>query len=217
MEQMISVGYLIIFLSKQTLFLAFHRAQQIAASPTIWKCFPPPRYKFTQIQNWLKELGRQGAPITIATMLHTYLASEQSKKRWSIVSFSWQNLHLTSPCQFLLVRMAFWFISHIKILIFSGIFAFQILLLGQVVLSLHIWEYMDLTEKVPDFSQSHLGLSFAALKGKAAKMSLSLLRRAWSFSSSHLLKDRLHPFAAMSLTLTFCSEHISNRLGKKGR
>jgi hypothetical protein len=33
-EQMISVGDLIIFLSKQILFLVFHKAQQIAARPT---------------------------------------------------------------------------------------------------------------------------------------------------------------------------------------
>ena len=39
-EQMISVGDLIIFLSKQILFLVFHKAPQIAARPTNKWNFP---------------------------------------------------------------------------------------------------------------------------------------------------------------------------------
>jgi len=72
----------------------------------------------------------------MATRLHTNLAMEHSKDIWEMVSSSGQKQHFVSPCHFLfrrlsLVSMAFYEISHIKVLIFKGILALQSFLLGR--------------------------------------------------------------------------------------
>ena len=118
------------------LLRARQMAQQIAASPTMWNFDPVGMYFCTHSQNWSKEQGLQLEPTTMATRLHTNLAMEHSKDIWEMVSSSGQKQHFVSLCHFLfrrlsLVSMAFYEISHIKVLIFKGILALQSFLLGR--------------------------------------------------------------------------------------
>ena len=120
--------------------------------------------------------------------------------------------HLLS-CQFLLmtlslVRIALLSISHIQILIFRGILAFQIFLL---------WGFRKIpTQIIIDefyrilffFSHFQMGLSLTGLMGTVLIISLSCLKSFCWFSHNHLLKDRAQSHYTLFATEQDCSLHM---------
>jgi hypothetical protein len=98
-----------------------------------------------------------------------------------------------------------------KILIFSGIWAFHKFLLGFSVSAKQRCAYNYLTENLLFASQIQMGLSFCWPKAQVVSTSLSCLSWFWALSSNHLLKVNLHLLPAISATLPVCSLHISNR------
>jgi hypothetical protein len=73
-KHMIEVGFLINFPSKQALFLVFQIAQHIAATPTVWNCFPNGNHLSHHSQHWLMDLGTLSAPKHFATIAQTAFA-----------------------------------------------------------------------------------------------------------------------------------------------
>jgi hypothetical protein len=89
-------------------------------------------------------------PKDIWIILQTILASRQSNNKCWIVSSLSQKQHVLLPYHFLLIRLSFVRITlrcknHMKILIFSGTFSFQIYLRRYVVCPFNMSRYMDLT------------------------------------------------------------------------
>jgi hypothetical protein len=76
-----SKGELIIFCSKQALFLVFQMAQHIAAKPAIWVLRLTGANLGNHQKNWEKLPGRVGELTVVATAVQTNLAAEQPKKR----------------------------------------------------------------------------------------------------------------------------------------
>ena len=151
-------------------------------------------------------------------MLQIYFAKGHSKKMWGIVSVSLQKAQLRSPNQFLLsklsfVRIALWFISQIHILIFKDILAFQISLKYKRTSLEQRWEYMDFTEKDPDFSHFQIGKSSSSLSAQENRISLSDLHCYCSLVSNQRLKVNLQLRWAIFAIVMFCSLQISKRVG----
>jgi hypothetical protein len=129
-------------------------AQHTAANPTVCSLGAWGRALWTQIQYWFQLLGLQSTPSEYAIKRQTYLAVGHSKNRWWLLSFSLQKAQEVEPfhlrlTKLSLVRITFWETSHIKIFIFRGILAFQIILKLGPNSWLHRCLYMDFTVKVP--------------------------------------------------------------------
>jgi hypothetical protein len=96
---------------------------------------------------------------------HIDLAKRQWKNRCLIVSSWWQKIHLVLPCQFRFTRLSLVRITprrryHAKILVFSGIFIFQIfLLLSTGISDWIIALYKEATEKMPLACRFHRNTS----------------------------------------------------------
>ena len=150
-------------MSKQALFLHFQMAQQTAAQPLVYTWPPPGSHFLIQVLYYCMFLGISLAPMHILITLHVVLATGHWKNKWSMDSCVVKNWHMGSPTQCLLirlslVRMALCLMSHMNVLIFNGIFAFQNFLFGESVSSPNMWEYKDLIEKLPFLFYSHFGL-----------------------------------------------------------
>jgi hypothetical protein len=96
---------------------------------------------------------------------HIDLAKRQWKNRCLIVSSWWQKTHLVLPCLFRFTRLSLVWITprqryHAKILVFSGIFIFQIfLLLSTGISDWIIALYKESTEKMPLACRFHQNTS----------------------------------------------------------
>ena len=71
-KQMISVGDLVLFPSKQMAFLVFQMAQQIAAKPTSYTCLPFGKLHLILSQYWVKEDGLTDTPKVKANAPHIF-------------------------------------------------------------------------------------------------------------------------------------------------
>ena len=145
-----------IFLSLNILsFLHSHSDQIMATAPTL------------RIIMYLWSTPCSQFPKILATLLDGYKFEatwmtdhiERAKLHWKnkylIVSFWWQKTHFVLPCQFHLTRLSLvritpWWRYQANILIFRGIFIFQILLLWSTGMT--GWTsalYIEPTENLP--------------------------------------------------------------------
>jgi hypothetical protein len=105
-RQIISMGDLIYFPSKQTLFLVFQTDQQTTANPTKNTYFPSGKNRLIHTQYYVNEFGLTVAPKLNAMILQTYLTIGHSNIKCLTDSASWQNTHAGLPFHFLLSKLS---------------------------------------------------------------------------------------------------------------
>ena len=139
-------------------------AHKMAHAPTKAWCLRNFLNPFNQWVNIWATFNGIGKLKTTLISLHKNLAFWQSKKRCCIVSLRLQQQHFKLPfrrslAKLSLVRVTPFIKYHIKILILSDNFSFQIMWLCGIILVAVIALYMDRTENSPFCCRDHTKLS----------------------------------------------------------
>lgn len=100
-------------------------ALHIAAKPKSYSCLPFGKLHLILSQYWMKEDGLTDTPKVKARMLHTYLMTGHSKRRWDADSLSEHKTQEASPFHFPFMRLPlaiieFCKVSHMKILFWEA-------------------------------------------------------------------------------------------------
>ena len=129
-------------------------------------------------------------------MRQTIRARGHVKNKWCIVSSWSQKQHFLHPCQFLRTRLSFVRITlryrnHIKILIFSGTFIFQMNLRWEDTWPLIKSRYKDWTVNLPEGVKSQEKTSFSFDSWTSIKRESKWVHLFHLLPVNDLLKDKL--------------------------
>lgn len=103
-KQMISVGDLVLFPSKQMAFFVFQMAQQIAAKPTSYTCLPFGKLHLILSQYWVKEAGLTDTPKVKANAPHIF--TDWTFKKEMRCRLSGGRRHKKHPLHFPFMRLS---------------------------------------------------------------------------------------------------------------